>query len=306
MSDEQEQGTYRSYVDRSFNKPQLARIAQINSIISEYEPYGLKLTLRQLYYQFVARGLFANDDREYNKLKHILSEGRIAGLISWTAIEDRGRNLMGHETQDSPATAIKKLRDSYKLDLWKDQPMRCEVWIEKQALEGVIASICDTLRVNYFATKGYNSQSEQWSAGRRFASYYQRGQRPVVLHLGDHDPSGIDMTRDNRERLSLFTGVDVHVVRIALNLEQIEQLNPPPNPAKDTDARFEDYASTYFPDTPLDEVSSWELDALDPRYIQNLISTSVAQFRDETIWERSVAQEASDIDDLDNILEEHF
>lgn len=301
-----EHGTFRSYVDRSFNKTQLARISQINSIISEYEPHGLKLTLRQLYYQFVARDLFPNEDREYNKLKHILSEGRIAGLISWTAIEDRGRNLMGHETFDGPAAAIKKLRDNYKRDLWAEQPMRCEVWIEKQALEGVIASICDRLRVNYFATKGYNSQSEQWSAGRRFASYYQKGQRPIVLHLGDHDPSGIDMTRDNRERLSMFAGTDVHVVRIAMNMEQIEELKPPPNPAKDTDARFVDYASTYFPDTPLDEVSSWELDALDPRYIQDLISRSVAQFRDEAIWDKSVNQEAADIDDLDNILEENF
>lgn len=294
-------GTYRKYVERDppFGEKDLAMIANANAIIGEYEPRGLKLTLRQLYYQFVARELFANNNSNYNKLKRVMTEARLGGLVSWTAIEDRGRNLMGHTTYKDPKEAMAALRARYKRDLWAEQAIRPEVWVEKQALEGVVGSICDELRVDFFATKGYNSQSEQWAAGVRFASYIQRGQRPVVFHLGDHDPSGLDMTRDNEERLSLFAGVPITVIRLGMNLEQIEELRPPPNPAKHTDGRFEDYAARYFPDTPLDEVPSWELDAFDPAYIHDLIRDAVTRFRDEAVWSRSLAQEAADKNELD-------
>jgi hypothetical protein len=159
----------------------------------------------------------------------------------WRAIEDCGRNLMGLNHFKNPKEAIKEVRENYRRDLWHDQHYVPEVWIEKQALEGVIGSICNELRVNFFSTKGYNSQSEQWRAGRRFASYYGKGQRPIVIHLGDHDPAGIDMTRDNRDRLSMFAGVDVQVIRLALNMEQIEQYNPPPNFAKEGDSKTPAY-----------------------------------------------------------------
>jgi len=297
-------GTFRNYTDKKFNAEHTRLIACANAIISEYEPRGLKLTLRQLYYQYVARDIFANEERNYQLLKRVTSEARMAGKISWTAIEDRGRNLMGHRTHKSPKEALKALREDYRRDLWDNQPCRPEVWVEKQALEGVVGSICDGLRVDYFATKGYNSQSEQWSAGQRFAGYYQRGQRPIVLHLGDHDPSGLDMTRDNEERLSLFVGTPVPVVRIALNMDQIEELRPPPNPAKQTDGRFAEYADKYFPGVPYGEVSSWELDALDPAYIRRLIETHVARFRDPRAWEAAVAQEAEDLNDIDVMIEE--
>lgn len=289
-------GLFRAYVDEPFRKSSLARIAQVNEIIAEYEEKGFSLTIRQLHYQLVSRALCENTAANYNSLVSLISKGRMAGLVSWTAIEDRGRNLMGHTTWGSPLEAAEDMRKRYKRDLWEGQPNRVEAWGEKQALEGVIGSICDDLRVDFFMTKGYNSQSEQWRAGRRFASYYNKGQRPVVLHLGDHDPSGIDMTRDNRERLSLFCGTDVLVIRLALNMDQIEELRPPPNFAKEDDSRFQDYFDKYGNE-------SWELDALDPPYIQSLISSAVAGFRDEGLWERALAREASEKDELDIVIE---
>lgn len=203
---------------------------------------------------------------------------------------------MGLDHYKNPMAAVEEVRKKYKRDLWLDQPCRPEVWIEKQALEGVIATICNELRVDFFATKGYNSQSEQWRAGRRFASRYQRGQRPIVIHLGDHDPSGIDMTRDNQERLELFCGAPVLVIRLALNMDQIEELKPPPNFAKETDSRFATYREKYGEE-------SWELDALDPRYIHDLIRDAVAGFRDEDRWEKALMQEVNELDELDRVIE---
>lgn len=291
-----EQGHFRAYKERNFNKSTLRLIEISNDIISEYESQSLTMTLRQLYYQMVARDVLPNSSASYNQLKGAVSEGRMAGLISWTAIEDRTRNLMGLPTMTSPATAFRAARASYRLDLWADQQWRPEVWVEKEALAGVVGDICDRLRVDYFAVRGYNSQSEQWRAGRRFAHYVAKGQRPIVFHLGDHDPSGIDMTRDNRERLSLFAGTPIIVERLALNYSQIEELQPPPNPAKMTDSRAADYVERF-------GYSSWELDALSPTYIRDLISSAVSRIRDADVWDQSLHREASDLETMDAMIE---
>lgn len=295
MKDEQT-GHYRCYVEKNFSEESMELIRKANVIILEYERKGFPLTLRQLYYQFVARGLLANAQANYNKLGRIVSDGRLAGLISWTAIEDRTRNLKGLRTYNNPGEIIENARHSYIRDLWKNQACRPEVWVEKDALVGVVGPVCNRLRVDFFGCRGYNSQSEQWNAGQRFASYYQNGQRPIVLHLGDHDPSGIDMTRDNQERLSMFAGVPVTVIRLALNFNQVEELNPPPNPTKMTDSRAEDYVSKFGHEC-------WELDALSPEYIARLIEKNVAKFRDPDRWNEAELQEAEDKDMLDSMLE---
>lgn len=289
-------GTYRCYIPRKFNTIQLNTIDNANKIIAEYEPAGMSLTVRQLYYQFVARGMMENDISNYNRFGSLLSDARLAGLVSWTAIEDRGRALMSLNPCEDHVEALKRARDNYHGDLWRTQHVRPEVWVEKQALEGVIGAICDELRVDFFATKGYNSQSEAWRAGRRFAHYIQRGQRPIVFHLGDHDPSGLDMTRDNQERLSLFAGVPITVIRLALNFDQIEEYDPPPNPTKHTDSRSDAYRAEF-------GESSWEVDALEPTVIQGIIEEAVEQYKDQALWDAELAKENEEKDSLDIIIE---
>lgn len=290
------QGIFRKYRDIKFSQERLNRIGRAAQIIEDYERRGFAMSLRQLYYQLVSRGIIPNADREYGRLGDDVTDGRMAGLISWTSIEDRGRNLMGNRTWVSPQAAIKEVRDDYRTDKWAPQPCRPEVWVEKAALEGVVGAICGKLDVDFFSCKGYNSASEQWRAGRRFASYLSKGQRPVVLHLGDHDPSGIDMTRDNAERLSLFCGVPVQVIRLALNMPQVQRYQPPPNPAKVTDSRFVDYQRLYG-----DE--SWEVDALAPEVLQNLIEDAVVRMRDEKLWEKALSIENADRGTLTEMIE---
>jgi hypothetical protein len=290
-------GHFVAYEPKNFRPATLELIKVANSIIEEYEQVGMSMSLRQLYYQMVARGLLENTKENYNKIGSIINDGRMAGLVSWTAIEDRGRQLMGYQTFSCPEEAVRWLRETkYMNDLWEEQSFRPEVWVEKAALEGVIGDICSKLRVDFFSCRGYNSQSEQWRAGRRFAQYIAKGQRPIVFHLGDHDPSGIDMTRDNRERLALFAGTPVNVVRIALNMDQIDQFNPPPNPAKESDVRFNDYQRKFGD-------KSWEVDALDPKTIHSIIEKAVLSIRDEKKWDDALRQEAQDKLVLSEIFE---
>jgi hypothetical protein len=257
------------------------------AICRDYYQQGYNLTLRQLYYQFVARGLIANTTQSYKRLGSIVDSARLAGLLDWSYIEDRTRNVYRTDGADeSPEEAIAATAGGYARALWNDQPNHVEVWVEKEALAGVIQRAANEVGVNYFACRGYVSQSEMYSSGKRFRLLSQRGKKCTILHLGDHDPSGIDMTRDIETRLSMFSGYldEPDVRRIALNMDQIEELNPPPNPAKQTDSRFAAYLEEYG-----DE--SWELDALDPTTLHDLIVSEVRGLRDEDLWAEAVARQ---------------
>lgn len=283
--------TCEAFIERAFRADTLAIIETANEIIDEYAEQGFQLTLRQLYYQFVTRDVIPNKQSEYKRLGSIINDARLAGLVDWSAIEDRTRNVRSVSAWSSPQEIMEAVAGQYREDLWLEQSFRPEIWIEKDALVGVIAPVCERYRVPYFACRGYTSQSEQYAAGKRFAAHREAGYTPIVLHLGDHDPSGLDMTRDNADRLAMFAREDVHVKRLALNMDQVEAYSPPPNPAKDTDARFAGYRNTFG-----DE--SWELDALSPTVIDALISEALDELIDRGFWEGAVDGERTRREDL--------
>lgn len=283
------------YTDKVFSDAHMEIIEKADEIIEEYQDEGMNLTLRQLYYQFVARDIFVNDTKLYKRFGTIISDARLAGLIDWEAIEDRGRNLISNSHWDNPGQIIRAAYSSFQLDHWKGQDFRVEVWIEKEALIGVIAPICEELDVSYFACKGYVSLSEMWNASQRLIEASEDGQDPVIIHLGDHDPSGIDMSRDIYDRQRIFNNF-LTVERIALNMDQIEEYGPPPNPAKLTDSRSNSYVSNYGHD-------SWELDALEPRKLRELIKNTVESYRDEHIYGEVILKEIEYKDTLAEIME---
>src|SRR6516225_5625015 len=257
----------------------LTVVEQANTIIDEYIGLGFNLTLRQLFYQFVAPGLLKNLFNEYKRLGTIVRNARDAGLIDWAAIEDRTREVNNHAFWDSPSHIISDDAEAYREDLWAEQHYRPELWIEKDALIGVIESVCTELRVPYFAHRGNNSQTLQYQAGRRFAGYLDQGLTPLVLHLADHDPNGIDMTRDNIERLALYTRAEVEVRRVALNMDQVREYNPPPSFAKETDKRFAAYVREF------GTRECWELDAVSPTIIADLIRAEEEGVIDRPPWD---------------------
>lgn len=284
------------YVPRRFHKTSLAIIADANRIIDSYLRQGFKLTLRQLYYQFVARDLLPdswideaynlkhglpvdtkNTMKNYKRLGDLINDGRLAGKIDWNAIEDRTRNLQSSPHWSSPHSIVRACASQYAVDLWEDQDAYVEVWVEKDALIGVLERVCTELDVPFFACRGYTSQSEMWGAAQRLLEEESNGKDTTIIHLGDHDPSGIDMSRDIQERLDLF-GSNATVRRVALTYDQVEEYDPPPNPAKTSDARYRSYADRYG-----DE--SWELDALEPNVIVALIRDAVESEIDHDAWQ---------------------
>lgn len=276
-----------AYVSKVFRASSLAVIEKANEILAEYGRQGYVLTLRQLYYQFVARGLIPNTQRSYKRLGSIINDARLAGLVDWDHLVDRTRNLQENSHWDSPEDIVGACARQFRVDMWEGQEYRPEVWIEKDALIGVIEAVCVELDVPYFSCRGYVSQSEVWGAGQRLADVLSGGQTPVVFHLGDHDPSGIDMTRDNNARLNMFIEEALDPIRrLALSLDQVREYNLPPNPAKQTDARFIKYVEELGID------NSWELDALEPKVINDLIRKAILELRDPGPWQEQAEKQA--------------
>lgn len=271
-------------------------IQQAIEIIEQFQSKGIALTVRQLYYQFVGHDLFpkdwidkatgsTNNMRSYKKLVDIISRARLAGLIDWLSIIDHTRELTDKASWESPADMLGACADQYHEDLWKGMRFRPEIWVEKDAMLSTIQAVCKELDVPYFSCRGYTSQSSLWTAAMRLKGYEDDGYVPVVIHLGDHDPSGKDMTRDILDRLETFMGYTPEVDRIALNMSQIRKYRPPPNPAKTTDSRYAKYIKEFGED-------SWELDALNPEVIIELIRQAVLRRRDKKVWDRNSARAA--------------
>jgi len=282
------------YEEKKFTAATLSVITAAEDIITQYQAQGYSLTLRQIYYQFVARALMSNTEQSYKRMGNIISDARRAGMIDWYAIEDRTRYLREQSSWKNPQAILASAMSSYHRDLWETQDKRIEVWVEKDALVGVLQRVCTDLDVPHFSCRGYVSDSEMWRAGRRMEQH----RKPVlVLHLGDHDPSGIDMTRDISERLQLFSRyAPIEVRRIALTMEQIEDQGPPPNPAKVTDSRYESYCAEYGEE-------SWELDALEPSFIEALIREHVEAERDTGRWDKAVAEQESERENISDVIE---
>lgn len=187
----------------------LTQIEQCNTIIAEYQEVGLRLTLRQLYYQLVSRDLLANLPKNYKKLGEAVSDGRLAGLIDWDAIEDRVRRPDIPSEWDNIGDLIDGALDVFRLPRWKGQGTYCEVWVEKDALAGVLHPVTEELHVTLMVNRGYSSQSAMYESAMRFVQRVRRMEKylnkdgadlhrvePVIFYLGDHDPSGEDMEEE--------------------------------------------------------------------------------------------------------------
>lgn len=292
----------RRYRDINLSPGSLAIVQRANQIIAEYQELGYVLTLRQLYYRFVAGGFIPNKDSEYDRLGSIIGKARYAGLVDWDAIEDRTRNLGANSHWDEPADIIDAAARGYAIDKWQDQDNLVEVWVEKEALAGIVSQVCRELDVNWMACRGYMSASEMRVAAlRMIEAERDEARNTIILHLGDHDPSGIDMTRDIQDRLREFC--EAHgqagpaVRRIALNMDQVDAYQPPPNPAKLTDSRCAGYMARFG-----DE--SWELDALPPNDLADLIRNTVAEYRDDERFEAMRQREAEERENLTRCSEQ--
>lgn len=280
------------YIVKNFKPAVLRLIGIVDQLVDDYQAQGYRLTTRQLYYQLVARDIIPNTVQEYKRVASIINDAKLAGLIDWEAIEDRTREFVRETRWESGAAILRAAQRGYHQDMWDNQMQRVFVVVEKEALVGILEPTCREYDVPLLAARGYPSGTVL----REFVESdvipaLDAGQRVIVLHLGDHDPSGIDMSRDLMERIKLFAHVGEYseydgmfeLERIALNMAQIEEVRPPENPAKVTDSRFDGYMKRF-------GTKSWELDALSPSYLTNLLSSQIDAHIDPDHWQEKEAE----------------
>lgn len=272
----------KKFKDVNFRVASLSLIDQCNLIIEDYQNQGLRLTLRQLYYQLVTRNVIPNVERSYKNLGSLVTDARLAGLMDWAAIEDRVRVPREPPEWESIQSLVSAAVSAFRLPRWDGQEYYVELWVEKDALAGVLEPLAREHHVTLMVNRGYSSASAMYEAARRFIREGD-GKTCVLFYLGDHDPSGEDMVRDVQDRLTMF-GADVEVTKIGLTMKQVEEYDPPPNPAKMSDSRAAAYVEKH-------GSSSWEVDALPPNVLAELVREAIGNVLDQDLMDEVIEKE---------------
>jgi len=274
------------FCDIKFNTDSKKRIEQCNDIIDEYMQQGLKLTLRQLYYQLVSRNIIPNSEKSYKALGKLASNARLAGEMDWDAIEDRARQAKQVNEYENLDELARAAISSYRLPRWRGQENYAELWVEKDALAGVLQPLAREFHVTMMVNKGYSSTSAMYESSKRYIEAFDQDKNLILFYLGDHDPSGEDMVRDIGARLETF-GATIDVRKLALTMAQVKTHNPPPNPTKLSDSRADAYIAKF-------GTSSWEVDALPPNELAKIIRSSFRSIIDIDLMNEVREEEEKD------------
>ncbi len=217
------------------------------------------MTVRQVFYRLVAEGLIEKTENEYKStVVRLLGEMRRSGGIPFQWIADNTRWMRKPATYDSLERMLELTAQTYRRSLWTDQPVYVEVWLEKDALAGVVYDITSTYDVPLMVTRGYPSLSFVHSAAEIIAEL----DRPAYLYyFGDRDPSGVDIPRKVEETLrQLAPEADIAFEVLAVTEQQIRNLNLPTRPTKRSDSRSKGF-----------EGGSVELDAIPPAELRRMV-----------------------------------
>lgn len=244
-----------------FSKDVWNKIQAINLILNEYDT---RLTVRQAYYQCASRGIVPLTTPGYRSIQSAISKGRKYGYVPWDKIEDRTRQphtpIMFGGLEDYKEAILQ----AYRRDIWQNQPRRFEVWLEKNALFGVINPITQYYGITLQTITGYSSISAIHDGANRLKD------GDTILYLGDHDATGIDIDRSLRDGFLEDHGKKINIERIGLIYEDIEKYNLLSNPEKEEDPRTKEY--------PYEKQA--ELDALPPDVLRDRIEAAIISHLD--------------------------
>jgi hypothetical protein len=275
----------------------------LSHVLEVVSQYSIPLTVRQVFYRLVAAGVIKNTRSSYNSLDKILVKARIKGIIPFDKLEDRSREfLCGDHNFETPedfmAWRIEALKDSaleYEVPYWHFQPEHVEVWLEKDALSALFGQVCRRQHVILAPCRGYPSLTYLHEAAQRL----RKVDKPItILYFGDLDPRGKDIQRYLTETLQSF-GVSANVQRIALTRQQVEAYSLPPAPTKKGDKMARKWIETQG-----DMV--WELDALEPDLLMQLVEESILQHLDKEAFEKRNELQKQNREKINKIVEKLF
>lgn len=236
----------------------------IYAVVAEDHP----MSVRQVFYQLVTRGVIDKTEREYkNTVVRLLGLMRRDGAIPFDWIADGTRWQRKPKSHSSLGAMLADQASLYRRDIWRDQDACVEVWLEKEALAGVLYRATAAWDVPLMVTRGYPSLSYLHNA----AESIQWEEKPAFLYyFGDHDPSGVDIPRKVEEDLREFApDADITFDRVAVTPELIDELDLPTRPTKRTDSRSKNFVG-----------ESVEVDAIPPATLRSMVERCVEQHVD--------------------------
>ncbi len=281
------------------------RAASVKAIVTGLSAHW-PLTLRQVHYQLV-KGItpwdptngktYRNVRSEYSMLSKLMKWMRIDGMIPWRALVDDHRSreaMVKHESVDEFIDdELNNFLTGYRRCLVQDQPKYIEVWVEKGALKRICKKVAWEYCLPVVSCTGYQSVTYLDNFAYKAHQAISKGKDPVVLYLGDLDPSGVQMFEANIETLEDemdVYGAEFH--RIGLNPEQVAEYKLPvdPDAGKQTDTRYWGYVQEY-------GRTFVELDALDPDDLQGILRNAIESHMDMDAFKAQQSEEDGD-DDL--------
>jgi hypothetical protein len=242
----------------------------IIAIINEYD----RMSVRQLFYQLVARGHVEKTERAYKRVADAAVQIRLSGVLPYRKIVDGHRERRRTLAYNGIEEALERTANLYRRNYWTSQPHYVEVWSEKDALSGIILPICDEYGVTYVASRGFPSLTIRYESAQEFIRV---GKPVTVFYFGDHDASGRAIS-DNLEAELRQHGADVRVIRQALEPDQIQLYGLPTRPGKTTDTRHAAFAEVYGD-------ASVELDALPPDVLSSIVRSAIESEIDMGEWD---------------------
>lgn len=224
--------------------------------------------VRQVYYQTTVRGIVEKTEAGYGKVQRMLVDMRRDGEVSYGAIVDNTRWMRKPQTFDNLQDALDQTATFYRRSLWTDAAAYVEIWLEKDALSGVIYPITSRYDVPLMVARGYASLTFLATA----AEAIEEQDRPTyIYHLGDFDPSGVNAGEKIEEILrELAPSADIYFERLAVTPDQIEEWKLPSRPTKTTDTRARKFG----------KAESVELDAIHPDRLRDLVERAIQRHID--------------------------
>ncbi|MBN1194701.1 MAG: hypothetical protein JXA08_05080 [Methanomicrobiaceae archaeon] len=258
-------------------------------ILRSFDECDTPMTVRQMFYQLETRGIVPKTEQGYRQTANHLGNMRKEEAIPYSFIADLTRWIRKPKTHTGLQAALDETRRTYRRSLWNDQRDEVEIWIEKEALIGVIDPITEEYDVGIFPCKGYPSMSFIHAAAESIKS---REKWTYIYYFGDHDPAGADIPRHISDELTKMGARRFTLDVVAVNREQIERLGLPERPTKRNkhDHRAKAWVG-----------GSTELDAIPPPVLRELVSMCIECHIDPDILRRTQQIEALERETLDNM-----
>jgi len=275
-------------------RPLAEGICSVLDDMSEYRP----LTVRQVYYQLVAKLVIPNNISEYGRVSRTLVNLRDVGVVPWSWIEDRTRRTTVKRGLDNVLDFIEYQRDDfmraeyYSRCYVQKQKVHIEVTTEKDALSSIMEDVTYSFCTRLNIIRGHASATMVEQIAERLDGAIMRGQEPIILHMGDFDPSGIQIPISLKNKLQERHGIDCRVEVIALNPEQVRRYRLPvsPDALKPKDPNTKAWIKKHGNQQPV------ELDALRPEALQKILRTALSSHYDMSRVQEQMEQEDKDRD----------